>query len=138
MNREETTADARIARALVVEEDPALALNVAESLAAFFRVRVRANGEDALEALRREDAEVIVVPLEAHGTYGPLFWSRVRREFPRALLVVTYRYEDRTQEMAAWMERFTDLHVTIPFEADRLRERVLALVQQKQEEEEKP
>jgi two-component system KDP operon response regulator KdpE len=112
---------------LVVDDDAVMARMVAVNLAARgYRVREFYNGAEAIECLRRDQADLVILDMLMPGIDGLQVAEEVRRFSQVPILVLSVR-DDTSAKLAA-LELGADDYITKPFRVEELLARVRAIL----------
>ncbi|HXV21854.1 MAG TPA: response regulator [Desulfuromonadales bacterium] len=105
---------------LVVDDDPELRENIREILDdASFAVTVAANGEDALDCLKRQAFDVILLDLIMPGLSGKEVLPLIKRQSPSAKVIMITAFATIENAVSA-MRKGADDYLTKPFKVDEL------------------
>ena len=112
---------------LVVDDDAAMARLVAVNLAARgYRVREFYNGAEAIECLRRDQADLVILDMLMPGIGGLQVAEEIRR-FSQVPILVLSVMDDTSAKLAA-LELGADDYITKPFRVEELLARVRAIL----------
>ena len=119
------------ARVLVVDDDPRILSMMRRILELDgYRVVTAAEGDAALETLRREQVDLVVLDVMLPGADGFEVCRTVRRESPVPILMLTAR--DEAVDKVNGLDCGADDYVVKPFDAEELLARVRALLRRVQ------
>jgi two-component system, OmpR family, response regulator MprA len=126
-----TLAPATAAHVLVVDDDPRILSMMRRILEIDgYSVLTAPEGESALETLRREQIDLVVLDLMMPGADGFEVCRTVRRESVVPILMLTAR--DEAVDKVTGLDCGADDYVVKPFEADELLARIRALLRRVQ------
>src|SRR5687768_13151882 len=113
-------------RVLIVDDDPAVlnALRRVFSLEGY-EVHTADTGETALELVRRENPDLVVLDIMLPGLDGLSVCQRIRRQSLVPILMLTAR--DTVPDRVAGLDSGADDYLVKPFSTDELLARVRAL-----------
>lgn len=102
-------------RVLVVDDDP----TIVELLSAFldtkgYSVRTAANGQLALEAVEREEYDLIISDIEMAGINGFELLRQVRASYPRIGIILMTGFEE-AHPLSAALRAGADGYISKPF-----------------------
>ena len=118
-------------RVLVVDDEPAIADAVAYALTSEgFHVDTVGDGERALEAVRVQPYDVMILDLMLPRLSGVEVCRRVRAESPLPIIMLTAR--DAEVERVVGLESGADDYVTKPFSMAELVSRVRAILRRRE------
>ena len=133
-HRAGTRMDAQV---LLVEDDRSVRESTSLLLErAGFNVTAVVDGRDALDALSRQDFDVVVLDILLPGLDGLEVCREIRRHSQIPVVMLTARAE--TADVVAGLELGADDYVTKPFEGPELVARVRAVVRRATAEEHSP
>jgi two-component system KDP operon response regulator KdpE len=114
-------------RILVVDDEPQLRRAMRSTLSAFgFIVADAASGEAALEAVREEKFDLILLDINMPGLSGFETCKAIRERSDVAMLMLTVR--DRANDKIEALDAGADGYVTKPFDVDELLARIRAVL----------
>jgi two-component system response regulator MprA len=126
-----TLAPSTPAHVLVVDDDPRILSMMRRILELDgYRVVTAAEGDAALETLRREQVDLVVLDVMLPGADGFEVCRTVRRESPVPILMLTAR--DEAVDKVNGLDCGADDYVVKPFDAEELLARVRALLRRVQ------
>ena len=126
-----TLAPTTPAHVLVVDDDPRILSMMRRILELDgYRVVTAAEGDAALETLRREQVDLVVLDVMLPGANGFEVCRTVRRESPVPILMLTAR--DEAVDKVNGLDCGADDYVVKPFDAEELLARVRALLRRVQ------
>jgi DNA-binding response OmpR family regulator len=119
------------ARILIVEDEPAIAEAVSYALSdAGYEVDAVGDGDDAIEAARERDYDLMVLDLLLPGTQGVDVCRTLRAESDLPIVMLTAR--DAEVDRVVGLEVGADDYVTKPFSVAELVSRVRALLRRRE------
>jgi two-component system, OmpR family, response regulator MprA len=122
-----TLASSTSPHVLVVDDDPRILSMMRRILEVDgYSVVTAAEGDSALEALRREQVDLVVLDVMMPGADGFEVCRTVRRESPVPILMLTAR--DEAVDKVNGLDCGADDYVVKPFDAEELLARVRALL----------
>jgi two-component system response regulator MprA len=126
-----TLASTAAAHVLVVDDDPRILSMMRRILEVDgYSVLTAAQGDAALETLRREQVDLVVLDVMMPGADGFEVCRTVRRESPVPILMLTAR--DESTDKVNGLDCGADDYVVKPFDAEELLARVRALLRRVQ------
>ena len=126
-----TLASTAAAHVLVVDDDPRILSMMRRILEVDgYSVVTAAQGDAALETLRREQVDLVVLDVMMPGADGFEVCRTVRRESPVPILMLTAR--DESTDKVNGLDCGADDYVVKPFDAEELLARVRALLRRVQ------
>ena len=126
-----TLASTAAAHVLVVDDDPRILSMMRRILELDgYSVVTAAEGDAALETLRREQVDLVVLDVMMPGADGFEVCRTVRRESPVPILMLTAR--DESTDKVNGLDCGADDYVVKPFDAEELLARVRALLRRVQ------
>ena len=115
-------------RVLVVDDDSALRRVLCTTLRAFgFVAKGESSGEGALELLRREEFDVVLLDINMPGMGGIGACRRIRQLAP-ALNILMLTVQDQQEKKVEALDAGADDYITKPFEAKELAARIRSAV----------
>ncbi len=115
-------------RILVVDDDSALRRVLGTTLRAFgFAAKSEPSGEDALEILRREEFDVVLLDINMPGMGGIAACRAIRQLVP-SLNILMLTVQDQQEKKVEALDAGADDYITKPFEAKELAARIRSAV----------
>lgn len=120
---------------LVVDDEPAMRKVLGTSLAASgYAIQEASNGEEAIEALREQPAELVLLDINMPGIGGIEACRRIRGLLPRiGIVMITVR--DQEDDKVRALEAGADDYVTKPFRFRELVARMRSVLRRSHNEE---
>jgi two-component system KDP operon response regulator KdpE len=120
--------DTSIGRVLIVEDERALRQTLRTTLNALgFDIREACNGEEALQELRMDSYEAVVMDINMPGIGGMETCRRIRRSFTRLpILMLTVR--DGEDDKVEALESGADDYIVKPFQTRELTARIRSAI----------